>query len=159
MPTALMSMALSLCLSTSAVAKLPAPTAEASAKAAEASVKSAWSSKVAAFKLCEVENRLAKRFGNPSAATSGGGSGVDIGTCADPGPFEAVAAKGKALEAAGAHSPAGLATVPPVEQSPDAKAGDSKAGESKAEDAKPQDAKPQDGTSQSQSQSAAPATK
>lgn len=157
-------MALSLCLSTSAVAKLPAPTAEASAKAAEASKKSAWSAKTAAFKLCEVENRLAKRFGDPGAATSGGGSGVDIGTCADPGPFEPVAAKGKALEAAGAHSPAGLATVPPVEQSPDAKAGDakageSKAGESKAEDAKPQDAKPQDGASQSQPQPAAPATK
>ena len=61
-----------------AFAKLPPPSPEAQAKAAEAKHKSAWSAKVAAFKLCEAQNKVAKHFGKNNASLAG---------CEDPGPY------------------------------------------------------------------------
>src|ERR1043166_5512249 len=45
-----------------ALAKLPPLDAEAKAKAAEAAAKAAWSAKVNAYKVCQIEDRLAKRY-------------------------------------------------------------------------------------------------
>jgi hypothetical protein len=49
-------------LSASAFAKLPPPSEEAKAKAAETKNKSAWSDKVAAYKLCEAQDRVAAQY-------------------------------------------------------------------------------------------------
>ncbi|HWT72415.1 MAG TPA: hypothetical protein VN361_09530 [Oxalicibacterium sp.] len=49
-------------LSLSAFAKLPPPTDEAKAKAAETQHKKAWTDKVAAYKLCEVQDRIAAQY-------------------------------------------------------------------------------------------------
>lgn len=46
----------------SAFAKLPPPSDEAKAKAAETKNKSMWTDKVAAYKLCEVQDRIAARY-------------------------------------------------------------------------------------------------
>ncbi|NRF50533.1 hypothetical protein HRF68_23535, partial [Pseudomonas stutzeri] len=46
-------------IAAAAHATLPAPSAEAQAKAAEAKAKAAWSGKVAAYKLCQVQDTVA----------------------------------------------------------------------------------------------------
>ncbi len=71
-----------------AAAKLPPPTEAEKAKRAEAAAKSAWSDKVAAFKLCQVETKIAAEY---FAAERKAGKSVKppVATpaCADPGPF------------------------------------------------------------------------
>lgn len=73
-----------------AFAKLPPPSPEAQAKAAEAKHKSDWSAKVAAFKLCESQNKVAKEFGKNKSA--------DLGACTDPGPYVPQQAQAQASE-------------------------------------------------------------
>lgn len=103
-------------------AKLPPLSPEAKAKADETRAKTAWSDKVAAFKLCQSMDRTAAHYyktsgKDPKAATT-------TAPCADPGPFvytppEAAppaatpAAGTPPIEAAGAHSPAKTAATPP----------------------------------------------
>ena len=102
-------------LSASAVAKLPPLSDDAKAKAAEATAKTAWSDKVAAFKLCQSQDRVAEQY-RKSAKSAGKEPAAPVTTaaCTDPGPFVAptpVAAR--PLEASGAHSPPGTAATPP----------------------------------------------
>lgn len=120
---ALLSAALLSCAVGGVSAKLPAPTDEAKAHAAEAAAKSAWSNQGAAYKLCEVENRIAQTYrAQAASAASAASAPQSTPPCTDPGPFVSAAATGTpALEAAGAHSPAKTATAPPAAQQPDAK--------------------------------------
>jgi hypothetical protein len=75
--------ALLLVLMTSAHAKLPAPPPVDPAKAAEAAAKAAWSTKVSAWQLCRVQDRVAARFGKHAEGAA------PASTCVDPGPFVA----------------------------------------------------------------------
>lgn len=92
-----------------AIAKLPAPSDEAKAKAAEVAAKSAWTDKVGAYQLCQAMNRVADRY---HKATKDAPAAVDTPPCTDPGAFAPPVAAAP-LEAAGAHSPATMATSPP----------------------------------------------
>jgi hypothetical protein len=69
-------------------AKLPPASDEAKAKAAGAAAKSAWSDKVAGFKLCGAMNRAADHY-RKSAKAAGKDvpPAVETPACADPGPF------------------------------------------------------------------------
>lgn len=94
-------------------AALPAPTPAAKDQAAEAAAKSAWSDKVAAYKLCLAQDKVAETYRKDmKAAGQAAPQPVAAGTCEEPGPFVSPVAQ-KPLEAAGAHSPAGTATSPP----------------------------------------------
>ena len=104
-----------------ALAKLAAPTPEAKAKADEAKAKSAWTDKVGAFQLCQIQDKVAAKY----AKTAASGALPATATpppCADPGPYvpmaaasvpPSAAASAPPLEAAGAHSPTKTATAPP----------------------------------------------
>jgi hypothetical protein len=103
-----------VCLTGPALAALPPPTDEAKAQAAAVKAKSDWGDKVAAYKLCREQDRLADRY----RATLNEGAKAALPRavtpiCADPGPFVADAKpEAKPLEAAGAHSPPMTATSP-----------------------------------------------
>lgn len=86
----------------SALAKLPAPTPEAAATAAAAKDKAAWTDKVAAYKLCLSQDRVAKHY----QKTRDGAKKptVEVPACADPGPY--VPAVAAAPAAAAAPAPA-----------------------------------------------------
>lgn len=76
-----------------AAAKLPPPSEEAKAKADEAKAKTAWSDKVAAYKLCLAQDRIAANYlkttGKPKPA-------IELPACQDPGPYVAAQAVGTA---------------------------------------------------------------
>ena len=91
----------------SALAKLPPPSDEAKAKAAEAAANAAWSAKVGAYKACQIEDRLARRY---HASANDAPPPIPTPSCAEPGPAPVAA---KPLEASEAHSPPGKATSPP----------------------------------------------
>ena len=104
----------------SAAAKLPPLSDEAKAKAAEAASKTAWSDKVAAYKLCQSQDRVAEHY-RKTAKSAGKEAPAPVTTaaCTDPGPYAAptpVAAR--PLEASGAHSPPNTAATPPSTQQP-----------------------------------------
>lgn len=92
-----------------ALAKLPPPSDEAKTKAAEAAAKSAWSAKVDAYKVCQIQDRLAKGY---RASVTDAPAAAATPSCADPGSAPTPVAD-KPLEASGAHSPPGNATSPP----------------------------------------------
>src|SRR5829696_6150234 len=71
-----------------AFAKMPVANEEAKAKAAEASAKSAWSDKVANYKLCQAQDRVAAKY-RTTAMSSGKPALQPVATppCADPGPY------------------------------------------------------------------------
>jgi len=94
-------------LAGSALAKLPPLSEEAKAKAAEAAAKAAWSAKVDAYKVCQIEDRLAKRY---RATTKDAPAAIPTSACAEPGPAPVA---DKPLEASEAHSPPAKATSPP----------------------------------------------
>lgn len=110
-------------------AKLPAPTDAAKAAAAETANKNAWNDKVAAYKLCLAQDKVAAAYRkSPAAAgkdvtavqTAAAASGATpapvaaLPGCTDPGPYVALTpVTDKPLEASGAHSPAGTAVSPP----------------------------------------------
>ena len=97
-------------MTASAHAKLPAPSAEAKAKAAEAAAKTAWTDKVGAYQLCQAMNRVAAHYRKHKKDAP---AAVETPACADPGAF-VPPAPAAPLEAAGAHSPATMATSPPA---------------------------------------------
>lgn len=108
---ALMSMA---CAS-AALATLPPASDEAKAKAADNAAKSAWSDKVAAYKTCVVQDKVADAY---RASLKGTGKDapkpVATAPCVDPGPYTPITpVASKPLEASGAHSPPGAAISPP----------------------------------------------
>lgn len=102
-----------------AQAKLPAPSDEAKAAAAAAAEKGAWANKVASFKLCQSQDKVAAHYLAQARAAGKQVVAPAAGQpCADPGPF--VVAEAKPIEAAGAHSPAATAISPPSTKQPDA---------------------------------------
>lgn len=76
---------LASCVSGMAFGKLPPPNEEAKAKADQAKAKSAWGDKVAAYKLCMVQDQVAASYrkAKPSNAMTAAASPA----CQDPGPF------------------------------------------------------------------------
>jgi hypothetical protein len=72
-----------------AFAKLPSPDDAGKAKAAEAKNKTAWSDKVAAYKLCLAQDRVAARYlkekGKPKPT-------AQLPACGEPGPYVALQA-------------------------------------------------------------------
>lgn len=97
-----------------AVAKLPPPSEEAKAKAAEAGAKTAWSNNVAAFQLCQVQDRVVASY-RTRQSKSGAPSALPVASvpCTDPGPYVAAAPVAASLEKAGAHS-APASNAPPA---------------------------------------------
>jgi hypothetical protein len=92
-----------------AFAKLPAPqlTEEQKVKAEEAKQRTAWQGKVAAFQQCQAENGVAEKYAKALKAAGKDPKIGDLGTCANPGPFQvAGAAPPPAPPAAPAPAPA-----------------------------------------------------
>ena len=114
---------LALCAG-AALAKLPPLSDEAKAKAAEAAAKTAWGDKVAAYQLCQSQDRVAAQYRSSAKASAAAGSAPSaaLAPCADPGPF-AAPVPAAALESAGAHSPPATAAAPPSGSTPLAEAG------------------------------------
>ena len=73
-------------LTTSAWAKLPAPSDEAKAKAAEASAKTAHAGTVDAYLLCKSQDKVAAHVQRTNKAKAGKPAATPA--CADPGKFE-----------------------------------------------------------------------
>lgn len=90
----------------SAFAKLPAPTPETAAAAAATKDKAAWTDKVAAYKLCLSQDRVAKHYQKTKANAQK--PTVEVPACADPGPYVPAVATVAAAPAA----PAGTAAPP-----------------------------------------------
>lgn len=110
---------LTLLLATMAHAKLPAPppTEEAKAKAAEAAARTAWASKVDAYKLCKSQDRAASHYFKTAAAAGKSVKPAVAGAaCTDPGVFAYTPPK--PIEASGAHSPSETAKSPPSTNAP-----------------------------------------
>ena len=105
-----------------ALAKLPPPAPEAAAAAAAAKDKAAWTDKVAAYKLCLVQDRIAKQY----LKTKEGAKQPTVETppCTDPGPYvpgSAVAAAPSAGTAPAA-APANPSATPVAAAAPAAPA-------------------------------------
>jgi hypothetical protein len=100
---------------TVAFAKLPAPSDEDKAKAAETANKNAWNDKVAAYHLCQVQDRVASAYrAHAIAAGKPASAGGQAPPCSDPGAYTPLTPPAaKPLETSGAHSPPGTATSPP----------------------------------------------
>jgi len=100
-----------------AIAKLPPLSEEAKVKAAEATAKAGWADKVGLYKLCQSMERVAAAYrAGPVAAARPASAPETTAPCADPGPYVAqpvTPPESKPLEAAGAHSPPGMAVSPP----------------------------------------------
>jgi hypothetical protein len=100
-------------LAAPAFAKLPPLSDEAKAKAAETAAKTAWSDKVGGYQLCQAMNRAAEHYRNTAKSTGQEApAAVETPACADPGAY-VPPVPAAPLEAAGAHSPATMATSPP----------------------------------------------
>ncbi|MES2127341.1 MAG: hypothetical protein V4463_08725 [Pseudomonadota bacterium] len=94
---------LALCLlAASAQAKFPPPSEEAKAAAAAAKDKTAWSDKVAAYKLCLAQDRVAAGYLKAKGLKK---PAIEVPACADPGPYVATVA---------AASKVGVADAKPV---------------------------------------------
>lgn len=108
---------------TLALAKLPPLSEEAKAKAAETAARTAWTDKVAAYKLCQSMDRTASvYFAEAKKAGRDVKPATATAACADPGPFAYTPPSAKPIEAAGAHSPPGTAVSPPNTTAPAASA-------------------------------------
>lgn len=77
-----------------ASAKLPPPSDEAKAAAAEAKAKTAWSDKVAAYKLCLVQNKVVEHYrkNKPAQAQVTPATAAAGSTAPTPGPSSTAAA-------------------------------------------------------------------
>lgn len=102
----------------SAVAKLPPPTPEAAAAAAAAKDKAAWSDKVAAYKLCLAQDRVAKQYLKSKEGARK--PTMETPPCTDPGPYVPGASSVAAAPAAGApntpNAPAAAAATAPAKK-------------------------------------------
>ena len=93
------------------LAKLPPLSPEAQAKADETKQKTAWSDKVAAYQLCQAQDRVAAAYrkakgaqpkaqaaaapADAAAATPAASAAPATPPCQDPGPYVAAAANAK----------------------------------------------------------------
>ena len=84
-------------LTTSAWAKLPAPSDEAKAKAAEAAAKTAHAGKVDGFLLCKSQDKVAAHVQRTNKAKAG--KPMATPACADPDPNPAAATAAPATPA------------------------------------------------------------
>ena len=99
-----------------AFAQLPPPTKEDKAKAAEIAAKNAWTNKVGAYQLClEMDRTAAKYHARLKSAEKAVPQPIATVPCTDPGPYVSpiTPAASQPLEAAEAHSPAGMTVAPP----------------------------------------------
>ncbi|KIF80416.1 hypothetical protein [Noviherbaspirillum autotrophicum] len=94
----------------SALAKLPPPTPEAAAAAAAAKDKAAWSDKVAAYKLCLAQDRVAKQYLKSKEGARK--PTMETPACTDPGPYVPSAAAAGAPNAANTPAPPAASGVP-----------------------------------------------
>jgi hypothetical protein len=102
-----------LAMSGAALAKLPAPSDEAKAAADAAKDKAAWSDKVAAYQLCQSQDKVAAHYFKTKK--SGGKPSVETPACANPGPYVAAQAAAKVGVADSKPVPAaGKPATPPV---------------------------------------------
>jgi hypothetical protein len=71
------------------LATLPAPTADAKAAKDEAAARTDHAGKVAAFKLCQSQNRVAEVYlkDKPAAAASAAAASIGVAACTDPGAY------------------------------------------------------------------------
>jgi hypothetical protein len=126
---------------TASLAKIPPPVLDdaAKAKAAEAAAKTAWQGKVDAFKLCQVQDKVAALYRKSAGATMLKTSAASSAAAAPTAAASNVAAKpavagGTAAAAAGAPTPVGCADpgpfayVPPTEKPLEASGAHSPAG-------------------------------
>lgn len=81
----LICMMLGLMVTGLAVAKLPPLSADATTTAAEAKAKAAWSSKVAAYKLCLAQDKVVSRYRQEKSASAQPAEALPA--CSDPGPY------------------------------------------------------------------------
>jgi hypothetical protein len=110
---------LGMSLAGAAYAKLPAPSLEAQAKAEEAKQKTAWSDKVAAYQLCQAQDRVAASY----RKTKGAQPKADAAPAAAPAASDAApggaamagAAPATAQAAAPAPAAAAAPAVPPCQ--------------------------------------------
>jgi hypothetical protein len=104
---------LGMSLAGAAFAKLPPLSPEAQAKADEAKQKTAWSDKVAAYQLCQAQDRVAAAYrkakgaqpkaqtapapadASATAAAPAASAAPTVPPCQDPGPYVAAAASAK----------------------------------------------------------------
>ncbi|WP_449370818.1 hypothetical protein [Thiomonas sp.] len=84
----IVTLALLVACPVAAWAKLPAPSPEAKAKAEAAAVRAKWAGKVAAFQLCQAQDKVAA-FYYAQAKADGKPTHPPEATppCVDPGPF------------------------------------------------------------------------
>uniref|UniRef100_E6PMH7 Uncharacterized protein n=1 Tax=mine drainage metagenome TaxID=410659 RepID=E6PMH7_9ZZZZ len=87
-PAHLVLVCCALSLGAAAWAKLPPPSPEAKAKAEEAAAKAKWGDKVAAYQLCQAQNKVAADY-YAHAKQQGESTQPPVATpaCVDPGPF------------------------------------------------------------------------
>ena len=107
-------------------AKLPPPSDDAKAKADEAKAKSEWTDKVAAFKLCQAQDKVAAAYHADARKNGKDAAPIPTPPCGDPGPFSYKAPAPHPLEGSEAHSPTDTAKTPPSHSAPDAQAPKSK---------------------------------
>lgn len=98
----------SLLASGAALAKLPAPSDEAKAKADEAKAKAAWGDKVAAYRLCLSQDKVAANYLKTKGTDM---KPMPAAACADPGPYVSAATGSPAV--APPAIPAAAAPMPP----------------------------------------------
>ncbi len=79
--------ALGLLVMASAAAKLPALTDEAKSNADATKNKADWSTKVAAYQLCQAQDKVAAAYLQQNAKPT---PSVEVPLCADPGPYVAL---------------------------------------------------------------------
>ena len=103
-------------LAATAYAKLPPPPEAAKEQAAEAAARTAWQDKLANYKLCLAQDRVAETY-RKDAKSAGKTAPQPTNTpaCDDPGQFVSPLAQ-KPLEASGAHSPPQTASTPPSQK-------------------------------------------
>ena len=103
---------LALALSSAAFAKLPAPTDEQKAAAAAAKDKAAWADKVAAYKLCLAQDKVAARYLKDKGLKK---PAIETPPCVNPGPYVPPVADAGAAASAPA-APAAAAAKPAAPQ-------------------------------------------
>ena len=102
----------SLMAAGAAMAKLPALSDEAKAKADESKAKAAWGDKVAAYRLCLSQDKVAGHYLKTKGADM---KPMPAPPCADPGPYVSAAAAAPAPAAPPAATPAApTATAAPT---------------------------------------------
>ena len=105
--------AATLCIAAPALAKLPPVSDADKAKAAEAAAKTAHGNKVADYKLCLAQEKVAAKYVADTKKAGKEVTPMQTPACADPGSFAYTPPAPKPIEAAGAHSPPETATKPP----------------------------------------------